>query len=175
MKHTGKSHHGAALAGQLDRGFCDTDTIIQEIDSAQHGNRRTVRDIYLEEGVERFRRLETAACRLVAAREEPLVVATGGGLCDNQEALQSTEGSLLVHIVDTHDAIARRVFARGIPAFLQTKDERLGRERFRELYDRRVALYDSIARLTVELNGKPLGAARSLIIATVTEYLNGRK
>lgn len=175
MKHTGKSRHGVALAAQLDRGFCDTDTIIQEIDSAQHGNRRTVRDIYLEEGVDRFRQLETAACRLVAARDEALVIATGGGVCDNAEALESTEGGLLVHIVDTHDAIAKRVFARGIPAFLQTKDERVGRERFRELFDRRVARYDAIAHLRVELDGRPLGSARSLIIATVTEYLNGRK
>ncbi len=175
MKHTGKSRHGCTLADGLRRDFCDTDTIIREIDEAQHGSRRTVRDIYLEDGAERFRQLETAACRLIAAREEPLVVATGGGLCDNQEALESTRGYLLVHIVDTYEAIAERVFTRGIPAFLRTEDERIARERFRELYDRRIGIYDSIAHLRVEINGRPLRSAGALVAATITEYLNGRQ
>jgi shikimate kinase len=175
MKHTGKSRHGRALATELGRSFCDTDALIQELDATETGMRRTVRDIYLEDGRNRFQQLETAACRLAAERDGALVVATGGGLCDNPEALATTAGSLRVHLVDSHEAIAERIFRGGIPAFLDTDDERVARERFRRLYDRRVAAYDAITDIRVDLNGCSLQQAQSRIVREVKEYSSGGK
>ncbi|MFW6262363.1 MAG: shikimate kinase, partial [Spirochaetota bacterium] len=56
MKHTGKSVHGRALAERLGARFCDIDTLVQELDSTETGMRRPVRDIYREDGAERFLR-----------------------------------------------------------------------------------------------------------------------
>ncbi|MFW6288793.1 MAG: shikimate kinase, partial [Spirochaetota bacterium] len=145
MKHTGKSQHGMALAEALGWDFLDTDTLIQELDSTETGMRRTVRDIYREDGPGRFQQLEAAACRLAAERGDSLVIATGGGVCDNPVALASIAEGLLVHLVDSLESLSRRIFSRGIPAFLRTDDEATGRKRFRELYARRIASYDDIA------------------------------
>jgi shikimate kinase len=174
MKHTGKSQHCRALAETLGWEFCDTDTLIQELDSTETGMRRPVRDIYREDGVDRFRQLEAAAFQLAAERVDPLVIGTGGGLCDNPAAVATTEGGLRVHLVDSFDAIAHRVFRGGIPAFLHTTDETTGRARLREVYDRRVRAYDEMAELRVDFDGASLGDARDALIATVEEYLNGR-
>ncbi len=174
MKHTGKSRHGEALARAFGRVFVDTDTLIQEIDAAAGGHpARTARDIFQEDGVERFRQLETAACRLVAQRREPIVVATGGGLCDNPAAVRSTSGGLLVHLVDSFEALSDRVFLRGIPAFLYTTDEEIGRKRFRELYDRRTTEYDALADIRVDLTGMTASCAQSHLIDMIRRRLDG--
>jgi shikimate kinase len=171
MKNTGKTVHGMALAKALGRSFCDIDSLVQEIDSTETGMRRTVRDIYTEDGPDRFRQLEAAACRLAAERDVEQVVATGGGICDNEEALAATTAGLRVHLLDAHDAIAVRVFRRGIPAFLHTRSVAVARERFRELYDRRVAAYIAVADLTVDLTNRTLSEARAEIINTLEEHL----
>lgn len=175
MKHTGKSQHGVALAEALGYAFCDTDLLIQEIDSAETGMRRAVRDIYLEDGADRFRQLEAVACRLAGERDGAVVIATGGGICDNPPALAATRGGVHVHLRDEHDALAARIFRGGIPAFLHTDDLNTARSRFSELYERRVAAYEQIADLTVDLAGTPLTEARTRIVTTVEEYINGRK
>lgn len=175
MKHTGKSQHGAALADAIDYAFCDTDSLIQELDSAESGMRRTIRDIYLEDGVERFRQLEAAACRLAVERDAKVVVATGGGVCDNPPALEATAGGFRVHLVDSEDALATRVFRGGIPGFLHTRDRDVARRRFAELYERRVAAYEELADITIDLRGASLADARTQILSTIEEYLRGRK
>lgn len=171
LKHTGKTVHGRALAGALSVTFRDTDALVQELDSTETGMRRTVRDIFLEDGAERFRQLEAAACALVDGSEEPLVVATGGGICDNEAALESLRGGTKVYLVDAFDALARRVMRGGIPAFLHTSDPAVARARFREIYDRRSAAYERIADLTIDLTGRSLEEARAVVVSTVEEHL----
>lgn len=175
MKHTGKSVHGHALAERLDRRYCDVDTLVRELDSTETGMRRPVRDIYREDGVHRFRQLEAAACRLTTELEEDVVVSTGGGICDNPEALDAIAEGLRIHLLDAHDAIAERIFRGGIPAFLHTGDKTTARQRFRELYDRRVAAYRDVADLTIDLTDMGLSDARALVLRTVEEHLHGRK
>lgn len=175
MKHTGKSVHGRALAERLGARFCDVDTLVRELDSTETGMHRPVRDIYREDGVERFRQLEAAACRLTTELDDNLVVSTGGGICDNEDALEAIADGLRVHLRDGHDAIAGRIFRGGIPAFLHTDDETVARERLRELYDRRVTAYDRIADLTIDVTDLGLSDARSLVLTTVEEHLNGGK
>ncbi len=175
MKHTGKSQHGRALAETLGWHFLDTDTLIQELDSTETGMRRTVRDIYREDGAERFQQLEAAACRLAAERSESLVVATGGGFCDNPDAVASTCDGLRVHLVDSVESLSQRVFRSGIPAFLHTDDEAVGRERFRELYTRRVTAYDELAELRIDFQARSLHEAQAQLIRSVEEFLSGGK
>ncbi|MFW5685741.1 MAG: shikimate kinase [Spirochaetota bacterium] len=175
MKHTGKSRHGRMLAETLGRAFWDTDALIQELDAADTGMRRTVRDIYLEDGADRFRQLEHAACELAAQRDEASVIATGGGLCDNPEAVEVVQGGLRVHLLDALEALEARIFRGGIPAFLHTQDDVVARERFGELYERRVSSYDSLADLRVDLRNLSLAEAQSVLRASIEEYMRGRK
>ncbi len=175
MKHTGKSVHGRALAERLGRRYCDVDALVRELDSTETGMRRPVRDIYREDGVDRFRQLEAAASRLTTELGEDVVVSTGGGICDNPEALEAIAGGLRIHLLDGHEAIAKRIFRGGIPAFLHTGDETIARQRLRKLYDRRVAAYNDLADLTIHLTNLNLGDARELVLRTVEEHLHGGK
>jgi shikimate kinase len=172
FKHTGKSQHGAALAATIGYRFVDTDTLIQEIDSTESGMRRLVRDIYAEDGRERFQQLEAASCRLAMEMEES-VIATGGGLCDNLEALAAFEGSLFVHLRDSFDSLSRRIFRSGIPAFLHTNDPALAEARLRELYDRRVAAYNTFADVVIDVSRLGLEEAQNRTIAEVKKVIEG--
>ena len=91
VKHSGKTQHGDSLAGELGRSFLDLDTLIQYLDEEKNGVRRTVRQIYRKVGVDRFRELEAEACRMAADDEREVVVATGGGVCDNDDATEAYE------------------------------------------------------------------------------------
>ncbi|MGI6110269.1 MAG: shikimate kinase [Eubacteriaceae bacterium] len=74
---TGKSTIGKLLARNLNAGFADTDTLIENNEG------RTVMDIFAEDGEAVFRQIETNTIKELAERgpkDRVLVVATGGGL-----------------------------------------------------------------------------------------------
>jgi shikimate kinase len=171
MKHTGKTHHGASLAASLGREFVDIDSLIQELDAASGGMRRPVREIFREDGVERFQQLETAACRMAQNRERPVVVATGGGVCDNHDAMRLLQSGTRVYLHDSLERLTGRVFASGIPAFLGSNDPEEARQRFAELYVRRSECYKKTATITVSVEDLGLRDAERKVIATVKEYL----
>ena len=83
IKHCGKSTIGKKLSLTLGEVFIDVDTVIENIAG------KSCRDLYRQDGKEAFMKAEAEACKEIA--ENPLyknaVVATGGGICDNQEAL----------------------------------------------------------------------------------------
>lgn len=83
IKHCGKSTIGKILSQKLNISFVDVDTVIEKIAG------KSCRDLYRQDGKEAFMKAEAKACKEIA--ENPLyenaVVATGGGICDNQEAL----------------------------------------------------------------------------------------
>ena len=83
IKHCGKSTIGKKLAKKLNIIFVDVDEEIEKIAG------KSCRDLYRQDGKEAFMKAEAKACKNIA--ENPLyenaVVATGGGICDNQEAL----------------------------------------------------------------------------------------
>ena len=175
MKHSGKSHHGAAVAAAVGRPFVDIDEVIQEIDAEVSGATRTVRKIYREDGEARFRQLETTACRLTENRNAPLVIATGGGICDNHEAMSIVRRGKCVYIHDSLDRLTQRVLAGGIPPFLNTDDAAVARKRFAELYRHRTECYRKVADVTVEVIDMDLQQAERAVVHAVKESLSGGK
>lgn len=73
MMGSGKSEVGRLVATQLGMNFVDTDTAISESQG------RTVRQIWTDDGEERFRDLESNMILQIAAAAGPQVIATGGG------------------------------------------------------------------------------------------------
>jgi shikimate kinase len=69
----GKTSVGRRCAERLDRGFVDTDELIE----TERGT--TVAEIFATDGEAAFRALERDAVAVVAASAEPLVIACGGG------------------------------------------------------------------------------------------------
>ena len=83
-KHCGKSTQGRLLAQKLGVTFFDTDDVIGQIRGVDF------RTLYKTKGVGEFCLAEEEACSKIIRENEgsQLVIATGGGICDNPPALQ---------------------------------------------------------------------------------------
>ncbi len=73
MMGSGKSTTGKLLANTLNRKFIDTDSLI-ELRSG-----KVVRDIFSQDGENRFREIESSVL-LAVSKEVNLIVSTGGGI-----------------------------------------------------------------------------------------------
>jgi shikimate kinase len=175
IKHTGKSGAARAIGQRFDRPVVDTDTLIQELDATEAGLRRPVRDIYRDDGVARFRQLELTACRLAVERNDGPVISTGGGVCDNAEAVALFEHHLVVHLVDSYERLVTRVLRNGIPPFLQTSDIGVARKRFKELYEMRIGKYEAMSTVSVDIRQLDIDTAHRRVCDVVEEYLHGWK
>ena len=81
MKHSGKSSLGKGLASYFSLEFFDTDKIIEE------KTNMSVRNLFVEKGEQAFKDAEVESCKFLLERvktSNPLIIATGGGICDNQ-------------------------------------------------------------------------------------------
>ena len=158
IKHSGKSvlsSHAAALCMKHTSTFrFDTDEII--LDS--FGNHATIRAIYQHEGKDRFMALEFEALqRIVQSGEGRLakndkaivLVATGGGICDNRNAIRfmHREGKI-VYLRQDESVLYERIEKIGIPPFLQGGDPR---SNFHRLFEQRDSAYSEMADYVVQL------------------------
>ena len=85
MKHSGKSSLGKGLARNLSIPFFDTDAIIEE------QTKLPVRQLFVEKGESAFKNAEVESCKFLENQFQnntSLVIATGGGICDNPEAIK---------------------------------------------------------------------------------------
>jgi len=167
MKHTGKSTLGALLAGRLGLPFFDTDAVIGELSG------KTPRALYDEGGADLMMREETAACRSLMASGRRAVIATGGGIADNPEAMAILrEKGLCIYIDTPFDLLFARVMESArrdgrLPRFLQDGDpETL----FREFYARRSAIYATMADMTVSAGSR----TPEELTLEIMDYINGK-
>lgn len=84
-KHCGKSTHGKAFAEKKGLKFYDVDEVIQKMVGMP------VRDFYSKKGVTAFMMAEEDACKKIIEETQGkgVVIATGGGICDNAPALSA--------------------------------------------------------------------------------------
>ncbi|MDR2257835.1 MAG: shikimate kinase [Treponema sp.] len=154
-KHAGKTSVGRALAVFFSGSFTDLDEHIH----ARAG--KSPRALYTE-GPGVFRKAEAGALADLLNRREGgsgafAVIAAGGGIIDNPEALAVCEkaGAIPVYLeVSAETAwerIRRAAETEGLPPFLQTSNPR---ETHRLLHERRAAAYRAWARVTVRGEGK---------------------
>ncbi|MDR0622861.1 MAG: shikimate kinase [Treponema sp.] len=154
-KHAGKTSAGRALAVLVSGSFVDLDEHI----CARAG--KSPRVLYTE-GPGIFRKAEAAALADLLNRENgtsgaPAVIAAGGGIIDNPDALALCKkaGALAVYLeVSAETAwerIRRAAEREGLPPFLQTPNPQ---ETHRVLHERRAAAYRAWACFTVPGEGK---------------------
>lgn len=99
---TGKTAAGRELAKRLKWQFMDLDDLIELTE------KRTIRDIFAQQGEAYFRRLEKRVLSQVS-REKKFVVACGGGIVideDNVRAMKET--GTVVCLAATSDVILKR-------------------------------------------------------------------
>lgn len=175
VKASGKTAVGRLVARRLQRRFIDLDDVIEELYADETGNRTPVREIYRIDNGASFRRLEAAACDSVARSQSPAVVASGGGVCDNEQAAGSLSGGLVVHIHVDQETLFERIMRRGVPPFLEAGSEDQAREAFAALYRRRTERYLELADVTVAVGTAPPQEVADLLVRRIEEHEDGRK
>jgi shikimate kinase len=166
-KHSGKTSAGKALASLLSCDFIDLDDFI----ARRRG--KSPRALYLE-GPEIFRKAEAEALAALFESEKAenrtretsssssavevsrsVVIASGGGIADNPEALallQKNPGVISVFLdVSAKTAWERIGKERELPPFLRTENPE---ETHRSLHERRAAAYRQLASLVINADGK---------------------
>ena len=176
IKHCGKSTQGRLLAKKLSLPFFDTDTLIEDATG------KSPRQIYNESGADAFKKAELEACQKLSdelcAKGTSAVIATGGGICMNQGAVEKLRslGRCVFLIADEKlaaDRIVREAHTSddgeltNLPAYIACKNPGSSlevRKIFHDFYVERTKLYSKIADLCVEMKqaGKEENLARIL-------------
>lgn len=141
MPSCGKSTVGVVLAKTMNKGFVDTDILIQQAES------RTLQEIIDEKGNDYFHHVEERV--LLDFDGENYVVATGGSAIYFDRAMDKfKEKGLVVYIRVSLDTILERlnnIKTRGVTL---EKGQTIA-----DLFEQRVPLYEKHADLIIEADG----------------------
>lgn len=180
IKHCGKSTQARLLSNKLNIASYDTDDVICEITG------KGPREIYNEGGQEAFKEAETEACRHLAQRiadkSELAVIATGGGICCNEDALAVLRPLgkfvfLNIPEVTVADRIVREVTEgadgslENLPAYIARKSPHSileVRSIFHNFYVEREKLYSKIADIRIDMGRESRETNAAKIAALVS-------
>jgi shikimate kinase len=179
-KHSGKTSAGKALA-RLWTGDAGEAVFIDLDELVEQRSGKSPRQLY-REGPECFRREEAKALQSLFEEAGPddrpqsgaRIVATGGGIADNPEALEllkkaglagSAQTPCTVYIDLPVETAWERIKAAAdqtgeLPPFLNTTDPR---ETHRHLHERRGAMYRELATVTVTAGNTPEETAAKIL------------
>lgn len=167
IKHCGKSTQARLLGKEFKMPVYDTDNLIEDETGL------SPRELYTQKGEQAFKDAETVACvhlkEKLSETNSDAVIATGGGICNNPDALDVLKsiGTCVFLKADEKIAVERILkeavvsedgTIRNLPAYIAKKnpcslDE--VREIFHEFYEERSKIYSNIADKTVKMGNAP--------------------
>ncbi|MBP3771691.1 MAG: hypothetical protein J6I53_03235 [Treponema sp.] len=162
IKHCGKSTQGKLLARHFKCPFFDTDDEVTSLAG------KSPRQIYTDSGKEAFLEAEQKACENLVeklASAEMAVIATGGGICNNPEALEVLHGlGKFVFLNADEKTAANRIVweikydsdgsMKNLPAYIANKNPKNVsdvRSIFHDFYEERQKIYKGLCDLEVKL------------------------
>lgn len=153
----GKTTVGRLLARRWQVSLRDTDEDVEQ----RAG--KTVQDIFVDEGEEAFRAMERQAVA-TALKEHDGVVSLGGGAVMAEETQRVLAGHRVVYLrVGVGDAVKRvGLGAPGRPMLLGNV-----RGRIKALLEERAPVYESVATLVVDTDGRSPAAVAEEIAAAL--------
>jgi shikimate kinase len=152
----GKSTIGRRVAERLKVPFVDTDALIEEESGM------SVADMFVELGEPEFRAREEDAVRRALA-EQSGVVALGGGAILSESTRQLLADHTVVWLrVNVSDAASRVGMNQARPLLLGNV-----RGRLTQLLNERTPLYESVASITIETDGRAVREVTSSVLAAV--------
>ena len=172
IKHCGKSTQGRLLSKHFACPLFDTDDVIQAMTG------KSPRQIYTEQGEAAFIAAEADACQHLSrqlaerthqAKPYAAVIATGGGICKNEKALQTLRAlGTLIFLNAQEKTAADRIVREAktdasgaptnLPAYIakehpQTLDD--VRASFHRFYEERTKAYRALCDITVTMTPAP--------------------
>ncbi len=152
----GKSTVGRRVAERLQVPFVDTDALIEEASGM------TVADMFVELGEPEFRLREEETVRR-ALLEQSGVVALGGGAILSELTRQRLADQTVVWLrVNVSDAASRVGMNQARPLLLGNV-----RGRLTQLLNERTPLYESVATITIDTDGRAVREVTSSVLAAV--------
>jgi shikimate kinase len=152
----GKSTVAALLGAAWGVAVRDTDADIEAAEG------RSISDIFVDSGEQHFRALETAAVAEALATHEG-VLALGGGAVLDPDTRERLAGHRVVFLrVGLSEAVKRVGLGVGRPLLLGNV-----RSRVKALLDERTPVYESVATLVVDTDGR----TPHEVATTITEAL----
>lgn len=136
----GKTRVGKRVARLLGVGFTDSDKVVV----AEHG---PIAAIFEAHGEPRFRELERRAVAEALATDH--VVSLGGGAILDPATRADLDGLPVVYLTVSAETVAPRLADGKRPLV------RDGVESWSRIYEQRRPVYESLARLTVDTDGRP--------------------
>lgn len=146
-KHCGKTSVGKELEELFSCGFIDLDELITQKTG------KTPRQLYSESPA-LFQQAETEALRsLLKDEQSKRIIAGGGGIIDNKEAVDilKNSGAKLVYLKVSAAAAWQRIEGKELPPFLQTENPQ---ETHYALHQRRAASYLQLADIVIDAENK---------------------
>ncbi|MGP1587382.1 MAG: shikimate kinase [Treponemataceae bacterium] len=152
IKHSGKTTLGKMLAFVMDIPFIDLDDEIEKMQGIG------VRKFYETKGQQAFFKAEALACKSIFENNSGcFILATGGGICDNQEALNFIRGFKI--FLDVREEICfERILksakiSGSFPAYITEKnpiDDNQAAQIFHDFYLKRREKYLKITNKILE-------------------------
>ena len=148
---TGKTSVGNALADQLgtEYKFIETDQIVIE------DARKSIPEIFADDGEIKFREYEIAACKKVSTYNN-VIISCGGGVVLNKINIDYLK--LNCHIV-LLNASAEEIYKRAMKDGQDTRpviDKEDPKAEIKRVLDFRKAFYEAAAEIIIETTGKKI-------------------
>ncbi|MBN2222912.1 MAG: shikimate kinase [Vallitaleaceae bacterium] len=144
MSGAGKSTLGVLLAKILNKGFVDTDLLLQQQES------KLLQEIIQEKGVQGFKAIEEQM--LLSFQVQNSVVSTGGSVIYSEKGMRKLQESGIILYLDVaYNEIEKRIsnlFQRGI---VMEEGQTL-----QQLYEERKVLYEKFADKTIIINSETI-------------------
>ena len=158
MPSCGKSTVGVILAKAMNKGFVDTDILIQQREE------KTLQEIINTKGNDYFHKVEESV--LLDFEDENYVVATGGSAIYFDKAMDKfKEKGIIVYLKVSLETVLQRlnnITTRGVTL---AKGQTLG-----DLYNQRIPLYEKHADIIIEDNGFTVEEEVAIIIEAVNNF-----
>ncbi len=182
IKHCGKSTQAALLSDFFKVPCFDTDDLIFEMTG------KSPREIFTQNGEESFKTAEKNACLEVKRRLEKspankdckfsACVATGGGICNNPEAVEILRQFGILVFLNAQEKIAAdrivketKIDVEGklfnLPAYIAKENPKNlndVRKIFHQFYEKRQKIYSGLCDITVDTGSAPKIENRNSII-----------
>ncbi|CAN8073276.1 unnamed protein product [Agarophyton chilense] len=161
---TGKSAVGNYLASELGFRFLDTDQLIENV------AKKSIPEIFENDGEEAFRDLETAILDHVAAFIA-CCVATGGGAVLRKENWGKLQTGIVIYLETPVDVLKDRLLSDNQRPLLKNTEGVTLRDRIRDILEERRHLY-SQADVTVHVEGNmPVDEVGKEVIRSLTNFI----
>lgn len=153
----GKTTVGRLVADALGVGFADSDALVEE----RAG--KSVQDMFVDDGEQAFRALEREVVAAALDGHDGVLSLGGGAVLDpTTQALLAAHQVVFLR-VGLAEAVKRVGLGVGRPLLLGNV-----RSRVKQLLDERTPVYEGLARVVVETDGRPPQDVAAEVLAALT-------